>query len=236
MHLKKDFFGYELVVYNDNKNLPTKSINPIKRDYNADAKFRAKRNVIEYAMNNDFNWFVTITFDKNKINRYDPKLLEKKVRQWLNNTRLNYDSKAKYIMVPEYHKDKAVHYHLLIKMENNKLKYLYNHRHWKKAVYKDTLLFKKFGRNEWVNIKSYTEPIGLYLSKYITKLPDKMNTQYYFASQDLNKSEKIDLKNDFIETVEALKGIQPTAATRFCTIYRFGIHEKNKIFDLLKIV
>jgi hypothetical protein len=234
MYLKEDFFGFSLVMYNQNKQ--RMHYDPNDRDYTKDAKFRAKRKVVEYALNNDFNWFVTITFDKNKIDRYDAKLLEKKVLQWLDNTRLNYKSKAKYILVPEYHKDKAIHYHALIKMENNKLKYLYNHRHWKKAVYKDTLLFKKFGRNEWVNIDSYSEPIGLYLAKYITKLPDKMNNRYYFASKGLKQSEKIKIDLDLLEVSEKLKGIQPTTTTKFVTIFRFGKHEKNKIFDILKIV
>jgi len=233
MYLKEDFFGYSLVMYNDNRQRI--HVDTITRDYTKDAKFRAKRKVIEYALNNDFNWFVTITFDKNKIDRYNVKLLEKKVLQWLDNTRINYDSKAKYILVPEYHKDKAIHYHALIKMQNNKLKYLYNHRHWKKAVYKDTLLFKKFGRNEWVNIDSYTEPIGMYLAKYITKLPDKMNNRYYFASKSLKQSEKINIDLDILEVAEKIKDIQPATSTRFCTIYRFGKHEKNKLFDLLKL-
>lgn len=233
MYLKKDFFGYSLVMYNDNRE--RMHVDTLTRDYTKDSKFRAKRKVIEYALNNDFNWFVTITFDKNKINRYDAKLLEKKVLRWLEDTRINYNSKARYIMVPEYHKDKAIHYHALIKMENNRLKYLYNHRHWKKAVYKDTLLFKKFGRNEWVNIDSYTEPIGMYLAKYITKLPDKMNNRYYFASKALKQSDKINIDLDILEVAEKIKDIQPATTTRFCTIYRFGKHEKNKLFDLLKL-
>jgi len=234
MYLKEDFFGFNLVMYNDNREKMHYS--ETKRDYIKDAKFRAKRKVIEYALNNDFNWFVTFTFDKNKIDRYDVKLLEKKILLWLKNTDKNYNSKAKYLLVPEYHRDKAIHYHALIKMQNNRLKFLYNHRHWKKGVYKDTLLFKKFGRNEWVNIDSYTEPIGLYLAKYITKLPDKMNNRYYFASKALNQSKKIKINLDVLEVAEKVKDLQPATVTRFVTVYRFGKHDRNKLFDLLKIV
>ena len=168
MYIKKDMFGYEIVSHNDNRSHISDTITQQNnRNYKTDSKFRAKRQVIEYALNNTFNWFVTITFDKNKIDRYDSQLLEKKTRQWLYDTFNNYGNKAQYIMVPEYHKDKAIHYHLLINMDNQKLQYLFNHKEWKKSVYKDKLLFKKFGRNEWVKIDQYTEPIGLYLSKYI---------------------------------------------------------------------
>ena len=62
MYLKEDFFGYSLVMYNQNKQ--RMHYDPNDRDYTKDAKFRAKRKVVEYALNNDFNWFVTITFDK----------------------------------------------------------------------------------------------------------------------------------------------------------------------------
>jgi hypothetical protein len=227
MYIKKDLFGYEIVMYNDNTNrYQHTDYNNYERNYITESKFRAKRQVIEYTMNNVFNWFVTITFDKNKIDRYDVKLLESKVLQWLNNTRLNYGNKAKYILVPEYHKDGAIHYHALISLENDKLRYLYNHQQWKKPVYKDRLLFNKFGRNQWVSIDQYTEPVGLYLSKYITKLPDKMNNRYYFVSKGLNISEKLPYDEAILEKIIDKT---PTASTHFCTIYRLSYDEMEKI-------
>jgi hypothetical protein len=226
MYIKKDMFGYQIVSHNDNTSHISDTITQQNnRNYKTDSKFRAKRQVIEYALNNTFNWFVTITFDKNKIDRYDSKLLEKKIRSWLNHIPRDYNTKTpSYIMVPEYHKDKAIHYHLLINMENNKLKYLYNHKEWKKPVYKDTHLFKKYGRNNWVKIDQYTEPIGLYLSKYITKLPDKMNTQYYFSSQGLNQSEKIELELDLHKI-----DIMPSAITTFATVWRLTNEQYEKL-------
>jgi hypothetical protein len=227
MYIKKDMFGYEIVSHNDNRSHISDTITQQNnRNYKTDSKFRAKRQVIEYALNNTFNWFVTITFDKNKIDRYDSQLLEKKTRQWLYDTFNNYGNKAQYIMVPEYHKDKAIHYHLLINMDNQKLQYLFNHKEWKKPVYKDKLLFKKFGRNEWVKIDQYTEPIGLYLSKYITKLPDKMNTQYYFASQGLNESEKIEIEFDLHKI-----DISPSAVTTFATVWRLTNEQYEKLIE-----
>lgn len=231
MYIKKDLFGYELVMYNDNIDKRKHTSLKKDRNYKNDAKFRAKRQVIEYTMNNVFNWFVTITFDKNKIDRYNVELLEKKVRQWLDNIRINYGNRAKYILVPEYHKDGAVHYHALLNMENDKLIYLYNHDQWKKPVYKDRLLFNKFGRNQWIPIESYTEPVGLYISKYITKLPEMMNKQYYFASQGLNKSERLQYDDKIIDH---LQDRIPTAQTHFATIYRFSYEEYEKMFDNLK--
>jgi len=228
MYITKDLFGYQIVSHNDNtSNISDTITQQYSRDYKTDSKFRAKRQVIEYSMNNIFNFFVTITFDKNKIDRYDSKLLEKKIRQWLNHIPEIYDSKtASYIMVPEYHKDKAIHFHLLINMNNDRLKFLFNHKDWNKSVYRDEYLFKKFGRNEWVKIDSYTEPIGLYLSKYITKLPDKMNTQYYFASQGLNESEKIEIELD-LHKIDIL----PSAITTFATVWRLTNDQYQKLIQ-----
>jgi hypothetical protein len=226
MYITKDLFGYQIVSHNDNtSNISDTITQQHNRDYKTDSKFRAKRQVIEYSMNNVFNFFVTITFDKNKIDRYDSKLLETKVRYWLNNIpKLYHSEKASYILVPEFHKDKAIHFHLLINMSNDRLKYLFNHKDWNKSVYRDEYLFKKFGRNEWVKIDSYTEPIGLYLSKYITKLPDKMNTQYYFASQGLNESEKIEMELDLHKI-----DLMPTAITKFATIWRLTEEQYQKL-------
>jgi hypothetical protein len=226
MYITKDLFGYKIVSHNDNtSNISDTLTLQNTRNYKTDSKFRAKRQIIDYSMNNIFNFFVTITFDKNKIDRYDSKLLETKIRKWLNNIPLLYNSqKATYLMVPEYHKDKAIHFHLLINMNNDRLKYLFNHKDWKKSVYRDEYLFKKFGRNEWVKIDQYTEPIGLYLSKYITKLPEKMNTQYFFASQGLNESEKIKIELDLYKI-----DILPSAITTFATVWRLTNDQYEKL-------
>lgn len=65
---------------------------------------RTKSMIYNYARGNVWQWFVTLTFNAEKVNRYDYEECSKKLRQWLNNMKKKYASDMKYLMVPEEHK------------------------------------------------------------------------------------------------------------------------------------
>lgn len=70
---------------------------------------RARARVRRLALANSFRWFVTLTLSPEKINRYDPGEVVRKLSQWCNN---NVKRRGlKYILVPERHKDGAIHFH-----------------------------------------------------------------------------------------------------------------------------
>lgn len=74
---------------------------------------RARARVLDIARSNvDLAYFVTLTLDERKIDRYDINEQMKRMRGWLSN-RVQRDG-LKYVLVPELHKDGAVHYHGLI--------------------------------------------------------------------------------------------------------------------------
>lgn len=74
---------------------------------------RARARVLDIARaNDDLQFFVTLTLDKRKIDRYDIGAQMKAMRSWLSN-RVQRNG-LKYVLVPELHKDGAVHYHGLI--------------------------------------------------------------------------------------------------------------------------
>lgn len=67
--------------------------------------------VYDIARSNDFNWFITLTFDKNKVNRYDYDSCSKAIRLFTKRLeRLG----CKWLIVPEQHKDGAYHFHGLV--------------------------------------------------------------------------------------------------------------------------
>ena len=70
---------------------------------------RAAAKCREYALCNDFDYFVTLTLDPKKIDRYSISEAVKRLRVWLDN-RVRRNG-LKYILVPELHKDGAVHFH-----------------------------------------------------------------------------------------------------------------------------
>lgn len=70
---------------------------------------RARAKLRRLALANDFEYFVTLTLDRTKIDRYDPKVITKALNQWTDNmVRRN---GLRYILVPELHRDGALHFH-----------------------------------------------------------------------------------------------------------------------------
>ena len=74
---------------------------------------RAKNAAREYGLCNSFDWFVTLTFDKARWDRYDLQARVHELMQWFQNYKRDHDG-FKYLLVPEFHKDGAVHFHGLM--------------------------------------------------------------------------------------------------------------------------
>lgn len=73
---------------------------------------RSKKTVREYAMCNVWEWFGTLTFDKEKIDRFNFDECSKKVRKFFNNLLKDYKT-FRYLAIPEQHKNGAWHFHVL---------------------------------------------------------------------------------------------------------------------------
>lgn len=70
---------------------------------------RARSKLRRLALTNDFEYFVTLTLDPSKIDRYDGSAVVKKLNQWTDNMVRRHG--LRYILVPELHKDGAFHFH-----------------------------------------------------------------------------------------------------------------------------
>ena len=70
---------------------------------------RARARVRTLARANSFNYFVTFTLDAAKVDRYNPDAVIRKMVVWLSN-RVQRQG-LRYILVPERHKDGAIHFH-----------------------------------------------------------------------------------------------------------------------------
>lgn len=70
---------------------------------------RARSRVRDLAMSTDFKYFVTLTLDGEKVDRYDPVAVTKKLNTWLDNAVRRQG--LTYVLVPELHKDGAIHFH-----------------------------------------------------------------------------------------------------------------------------
>ncbi len=70
---------------------------------------RARARVRRLSLANDFRWFVTLTLDPAKVDRLDSGAVIKKLNAWCSNAVQRYG--LQYILVPERHKDGAIHFH-----------------------------------------------------------------------------------------------------------------------------
>ena len=70
---------------------------------------RARAKLRRLALANDFAYFVTLTLDPAKIDRYDGAAVTKALGRWCDNMVRRHG--LRYILVPEQHKDGAFHFH-----------------------------------------------------------------------------------------------------------------------------
>lgn len=70
---------------------------------------RARAKLRRLALANDFQYFVTLTLDASKIDRYDGQAVVKALSRWADN--MVRRAGLRYILVPELHKDGAFHFH-----------------------------------------------------------------------------------------------------------------------------
>lgn len=70
---------------------------------------RARTKVRDIALCTPFKYFVTLTLDKAKVDRYDMDEITKLLNKWLSNQVRNHG--LSYVLVPERHKDGAIHFH-----------------------------------------------------------------------------------------------------------------------------
>lgn len=70
---------------------------------------RARSKLRRLALSNEFDYFVTLTLDPEKIDRYDGAAVTKALGRWCDNMVRRHG--LRYILVPEQHKDGAFHFH-----------------------------------------------------------------------------------------------------------------------------
>lgn len=170
---------------------------------------RTKQKVYDYARSNEWEWFVTWTFDKQKVNsRYDYDELSKRMSQWLKDARKMKANDMKYLIVPEHHEDGAIHFHGLMS-DVGELKF------------ESSGVSDKSGR-EIFNVGDYklgfttatkisdSMKASNYITKYITveMIFNTKNKKRYWVSRNLDKPEEStvlvdhDIKSDLIKMYE----------------------------------
>lgn len=149
---------------------------------------RAKVQVVDKAMNNNFEFFGTITFNPAWHDVGNPYEVKRKLCKTFDNYKQKYKNFI-YLIVPEYgEKTGRLHFHFLISgIPESDLFYNKNrHLDWH-------LISDNFGHCQIRRIggaRSDVEYTAKYCSKYITKQNIKLGRYRYFCSKSLEKSER----------------------------------------------
>ena len=188
----------------------------------ADSFKRSKNAIFEIAAANEWNYMVTFTVDKEKCNRYDREAVKKAFSGWLYDMAKRKGLKA--LIIPEFHKDKAIHFHGLI---NNALDMqhsgTYKIEGEKKPVKESTLRRRgltpqaesvkdvfnvkgyKLGFSTAVPLDGNVTKVSYYMTKYCTKDLEKIFGSYYFCVGKVKRHLPYVICNMDIEDLKSLK-------------------------------
>lgn len=148
---------------------------------------RTKSTISDLVLCNDFQYFCTFTFDPKKHDRYDVNHCKFVMSMWLHRQR-THSPNLKYLIVPEFHKDGALHFHALISGFNGRLKDSGKMQNGRKVY---NMTGYRSGFTTAVPIDHNKVAVSNYIKKYITKdMPLIYGKKRYWASTNLTRPQK----------------------------------------------
>lgn len=177
---------------------------------------RARAKLRRLALANDFQYFVTLTLDPAKIDRYDGAAVTKALSRWCDNMVRRHG--LRYILVPERHKDGAFHFHGF--MAGTGLQ--------------ATASGHQIGGREAYNLPQWTlgfttaQPLYgeypaavAYCCKYIGKQEDQRPLgRWYYSGGALREPEKTYADLDFRAVDKAVEFTIPGAKMKICNNFK----------------
>lgn len=168
---------------------------------------RTKQKIYEYARCTKWEKFITLTFNQEKVDRYDFDECSRIARKWLNNQRRNAPD-LQYLLVPEFHKDGAIHFHGLLARTGN-MKFVDSGKRTKEKQTIYNMSAWKNGFTTAIDVYN-THGVAKYIGKYITKELCELSKgkQRYFVSSNLDEPEKttflVENDEDFNDLLQTL--------------------------------
>lgn len=165
-------------------NKQNNSIDSIEKSIN-----RTHRILKDYILCNNFTHFFTLTISPDYCDRLDDLLVQSKVKTWLNNIRRH--SSLGYIVVPERHKNGALHFHGVMTNPSTLNLYDSGHKDRSGRIIYHTKQYK-MGFHDFTEIGSL-DAVSQYVRKYLSKQfydREKFKKRFW-ASRNLKKPEII---------------------------------------------
>lgn len=208
--------------------LPNHNLSPsisaeIEEDEKLKNMYRVRRKLFDYAKNNQFDYFWTLTFDSSFDD--NDKRIEEMLR-WLDMERkraARLEKDFRYIFVPELHKSGLLHFHGVTGGYSPELVYS-GHKFKNVRVFNCVSFEAGFTNVQMVRSK---EKISRYITKYITKdlmnSPVRKNKKKYWCSKNLN------LPREYTWVKDQVPEVKPAFESDICSIYNFTKEEAANI-------
>lgn len=201
------------------------------------AVYRARSKVREYALCNNWSYFCTLTFDRQKVDRYDLKSILKTLMDWLDNMRQRKYPKLRYLLVPEPHKDGAWHLHGFF--DGVPLSPLPS---WApvdllEGGYEEWTEFRlRFGWCTFALIRSAVA-VGFYVTKYITKNLARtvvpVGVHLYYHSRGIQQALRVGCRYWESPLLDScLKNDSVYWRSGFATLNDLGFDDFGRLVDL----
>lgn len=160
---------------------------------------RARAQLRDIALCTPFRYFVTLTLDQTKVDRYDVEVITKRLNTWLDN-RVRRKGLA-YVLVPERHKDGAIHFHGFF---NDVLKTVDSGHTDPKGHPIFNLPDWDFGFTTAIELYGDYHAAVAYVCKYIGKQTEKIGGRWYYSGGQLSRPE-VEYLDVSIRDVEAME-------------------------------
>lgn len=170
------------------------------------AQNRALDQLYGICLSNNWEYFITVTFSAKEVDRHDDDIVKTKWSEWLRSVRKK-SPDLQCFVVPERHKDGAIHFHGFMSNANVTLVEAHYPENFKIVSKRGKPIYSKLG-DPIFNIKEWTygfstvavlpqegnyERVVNYVSKYISKEGGTVgyNKKRYYRTRNLLKKQKV---------------------------------------------
>ena len=187
----------------------------------------SKNRIYNIARSNTWQWFITLTFDRNNNDSSDYEIVTRRLKTFLNHLQQRKCPDMKYLIVPELHADKEhYHFHGLLSNVDN-LRFCFSGKFDKKENPIFNILDWTYGFTTATQVKD-TNRASSYITKYVTKDIDLKlkNKKRYLCSRNIDRTEPefmMMYEEDFLEVyaddIAHAKNVKVAAAHQSINYY-----------------
>ena len=223
----------------------------------SDSVQRAKQSIFDIVYQNDWKYFLTITFSGKDFDRSDPREVFKPLKRWFDNAVQR--KGLRYVLVPEFHKKGGIHCHALIndcdfKFVDSGTRLVKGHD---KPLKIDTIkrlhICDKLGCDisdlpvvynvsDWrygfsTAIQTYGQMSNLafYVTKYITKDVKKIFGKFFWSSKNIvRKTKEIYCNSDFKDDLPIVSPPRANVCYQYESSFTFSSQVEKNCNDILQ--